>query len=125
MPEIWTSRCDAGGAGRFGDGARAVGMDRLIASGGRAGTGMPAALTTASLPATAQCDRVRHAQVGLHQDDLADIAERFARGSASPMRRTATRTMIALARQGLDDGAADEAAAAKNGDLRDGHGCCL
>lgn len=64
------------------------------------------------------------AQVGPHQRDLADIA-----GGLDPLGQldapTGDPDLVALLRQRPHDGAADEAAAAKDRDLLDAHGCCL
>jgi hypothetical protein len=69
-------------------------------------------------------DRSGNAQIGSQNGDLADIA-----CGLDPLREldapAGHADLIALLRQRPHDGAADEAAAAKDRDLLDAHGCCL
>jgi hypothetical protein len=100
--------------------AGAIGMDRLVGLPA-AGKGDAGGVDHRIAALDRRGDRGGHAQVGLQQVDLTDIAERLD-GVGQPDAAARDADHVALARQGLNNGAADEAAAAEYGDLPEGHG---
>ena len=119
---------DAGGAGRLGDAAGPVGVDRR----GRLGTGGAQhahGVDDGIGAGDGRPDRIGESQVGLHRHDLADAAERLqVEGEIGAADGDAH--AIAGGGQGANDVATDEAGTAEDGDEagllgNQGHACCV